>query len=80
MLSTSTGAKFDQHYAADIGVDAHQDTVALFEKAARDATDPDVKAFAAKTLPTLKQHLEMARSMKSAADAALKSGGTTASR
>lgn len=67
LLSSSKGDKFDLRYAEDIGVKAHEDTVALFQKAATKAKDPDVKAFASKTLPTLQQHLQMAREMKTAA-------------
>lgn len=44
-----------------MGLQAHRDTIELFEKGARDARDPEVKAFAQKTLPKLKQHLEMAQ-------------------
>lgn len=72
LLSSSKGDKFDRRYADDIGVKAHEDTVALFQKAATQAKDPDVKAFASKTLPTLQHHLEMAREMKASADKAAK--------
>ncbi len=41
-------------------VDDHQEAVALFEKASR-SSDPDVAAFAQKTLPKLRQHLDLAR-------------------
>jgi putative membrane protein len=64
LLSTADGAKFDQEYANEMGVKAHEDTVKLFEKASREAKDPQVKAWAAKTLPTLKTHLEHARALK----------------
>jgi putative membrane protein len=64
LLSTADGAKFDQKYADEMGVKAHEDTVKLFEKASREAKDPEVKAWAAKTLPTLKTHLEHARTLK----------------
>ena len=43
--------------------EAHEDTVKLFEEASREAKDPEVKAWATKTLPGLKHHLEMAKAL-----------------
>jgi putative membrane protein len=68
LLSARDGAGFDRQYASSIGVSAHEDAVKLFQKASRDAKDADVRAFAAKTLPTLEQHLKMARDMKAVVD------------
>lgn len=59
------GASFDKQYASEVGVKAHSDAVALFRKAASDARDNDVRAFAKKTLPTLEHHLESAKKMAS---------------
>jgi len=70
MLGAYDGANFDKHYAKDIGVDAHEDAVKLFSKAVKDAKDPDVKAFAEKTLPGLTHHLEMAKKLASQTTAA----------
>jgi putative membrane protein len=66
MLSAADGANFDKRYADSMGVAAHQDTLKLFQKAAAGATDPDVKAFASKSLPTLQHHLQMAQELKTA--------------
>jgi hypothetical protein len=41
----------------------HKHDVAEVEKAAKSAKDPDVKAFAEATLPTLRTHLSMAESL-----------------
>jgi putative membrane protein len=41
-------------------VKGHKDAVANFEKAANEAKDADVKAYAVKTLPALKAHLAKA--------------------
>lgn len=65
-LNTIAGAKFDAEYAKQIGVAAHKDAVALFSKASKNAVDPEIKAFAAKTLPALEHHLEMAQSVHAA--------------
>ncbi|OZI49686.1 DUF4142 domain-containing protein [Bordetella genomosp. 4] len=55
---------FDEAYAKEIGVSAHEDAVKLFEKASSEAQDPDVKQFATETLPSLKHHLEEARKLQ----------------
>lgn len=62
-LGQLKGAEFDRAYAQEVGVDAHQDAVALFRKAADDAKDDGVKSFARQTLPTLQHHLDMAQKM-----------------
>jgi putative membrane protein len=62
-LGALNGQSFDRQYADEIGVKAHNEAVSLFRKASTGANDPDVKAFAGKTLPTLEHHLEMAKSM-----------------
>ncbi|WP_162258055.1 MULTISPECIES: DUF4142 domain-containing protein [unclassified Hydrogenophaga] len=45
-------------------------TVQLFEEAAREARDPDVKAFADRHLPTVRDHLQTARKLKAAVEPA----------
>jgi putative membrane protein len=63
MLDAKSGADFDKAFA-DAMVSDHKDAVKAFEKAANEATDPEVKAFASKTLPTLKHHLSMAEALQ----------------
>ena len=65
-LGRLEGAQFDKDYAASIGVAAHTDAVKLFTDASQKASDPDIKAFAAKTLPALQHHLEMAQALQAA--------------
>jgi putative membrane protein len=60
-LETRDGVKFDKSYANHIGVAAHEQAVELFQDASEDADDPDIKKFAADTLPVLKKHLEEAK-------------------
>ncbi len=55
---------FDKAYADEIGVGAHEQAVELFEKASNEVKDPDIRQFAIQTLPTLQQHLQMAKSLK----------------
>lgn len=62
-LSATNGAEFDKMYMQHMAED-HQKTVADFEKASREAQDPEVKAWAAKTLPTLQQHLTLAQEIQ----------------
>lgn len=56
-LAKLSGSEFDKKYV-DLMVDDHEDDVKLFQKAAGDVDDADLKAFASKTLPTLQKHLE----------------------
>ena len=65
-LSAMSGADFDRAYAKMMLKD-HEKDVSEFEKQSTKGTDPDLKAFASKTLPTLQQHLEMARGLPGAA-------------
>ena len=63
LLEMADGEKFDHQYSESWGVKAHVETVELFEKAAAQAQDPQVKSFAATTLPALQQHLHKARQL-----------------
>jgi len=63
-----SGAQFDRAYMDDMVADHKQD-VAEFRKEANSGKDSDIKAFAAKTLPTLEDHLKMAQSTDSAVKA-----------
>jgi putative membrane protein len=60
-LSSLSGAEFDKQYMKHM-VEDHEKDVAAFDKASTSATDADVKGWAGKTLPTLQQHLEQAKS------------------
>ena len=60
-----SGPAFDKHYMDHMVADHKQD-IAAFEKEAKSGKDPEVKAFAAKTLPTLKEHLQLAQQAQSA--------------
>jgi putative membrane protein len=62
------GHDFDEEYADEVAVDAHEDAVKLFEKASEGAEDADIKAFAAKHLPALQKHLDEGRRLEDAVD------------
>jgi putative membrane protein len=61
-LQGRSGADFDRDYMKAM-VDDHEKAVKLFTEQSQKGTDTDAKAFAAKTLPTLQNHLQMARSL-----------------
>ena len=61
-LGGMTGQGFDQAFKAQMIAD-HKATISLFEHEAKSGTDADLKAFAAKTLPDLKDHLKMAQAL-----------------
>lgn len=56
-LSGKSGANFDKAYVSMM-IDDHKSDIKDFENAAKDLKDPDLKAFALKTLPILNKHLE----------------------
>jgi len=59
-LATLSGAAFDRQYMAG-QVKDHEETVALFEKESRNGKHDDLKTWAEKTLPDLREHLKMAQ-------------------
>ena len=64
-LQALSGAEFDREYAKMMLSD-HRKDVSEFEKQSTRGGDADLKAFATKTLPTLKEHLQMAESLPGA--------------
>jgi putative membrane protein len=57
-----SGAEFDRAYAKMMLSDHNKD-VAAFERQSMRGMDADLKAFATKTLPTLREHLQMAKAL-----------------
>jgi len=62
-LSKLSGKEFDREYA-QVMLKDHEKVVAMVDAFAKNGTDPQLKAFAAKILPTLQHHLEMARELE----------------
>jgi putative membrane protein len=61
-LAKLQGAAFDRAYIQHMVKD-HQEDVRLFRTQAQQGTDPELKRFAADTLPTLEAHLNMAQNL-----------------
>ena len=70
-LKTMSGASIDDTFLTAMVKD-HTAASQLFERG-QQATDPDLKAFAQRTLPTIQQHLEMAKRL---AEATASKGGS----
>jgi putative membrane protein len=73
-LEKLSGAAFDRAYMAAMVMDHNQD-VAEFQRVAKTAKDADLKAWAAKTLPTLQDHQKQSKTVS-----AKVKGGTTAAK
>jgi putative membrane protein len=63
-LSQKSGTEFDQEFVEQM-IDMHEADVKMFEKASTDAKDPALKAFAAKHVDHLRQHLQTAQGLRS---------------
>jgi putative membrane protein len=59
-LQQHSGAEFDEAYMDEM-VSDHEDDVSAFEDYVGNAEDADLRSFAEETLPTLKEHLELAK-------------------
>ena len=59
-LAKLRGSAFDRAYAEAMVRD-HQEDLRLYQEEAANGTDPDVKAFAARHVPLLQEHLRMAQ-------------------
>ena len=67
-VTEEKGVKMDQEYMKQMLKD-HQEDVKEFTDASIKASDPDVKAFAAKNVPILQMHLDMVTKMRPAVEA-----------
>jgi putative membrane protein len=56
------GKDFDAGFR-DLMIDSHKEAIGLFEDTAKDAKDPEVKAFAARMLPKIQQHEQAAKAL-----------------
>lgn len=62
-LKKVQGEDFDKTFM-EVIMKGHDDHVAAYQRQADNGTDADIKAFAAKTLPALKSHLERLKALQ----------------
>ena len=74
-LSKLSGADFDREYMKHM-VSDHKTDVKEFADEAKSGKDADVKQFAASTLPTLQQHLQLAQQTDASVRTASRAGNT----
>jgi len=60
-LTKLSGTDFDKQYMNDM-VSDHKEDIKKFQRVADKGKDADLKQFASQTLPTLKEHLQLAES------------------
>lgn len=68
-LQQKFGPAFDTAYITG-QVTSHQDTASVMQTEVQSGTDPDLKAFAQKTLPIVQGHLQMAQQLQTASNPA----------
>jgi putative membrane protein len=60
-LKALSGETFDRQYMSMAGLSDHKKTHEMLQKVQRNAADPELKAYAAKTLPVVHGHLATAQ-------------------
>jgi putative membrane protein len=73
-LLKAPAARFDRQFVQQVGLDDHRRDIATFEDAAKSVRDPEVKAWAEKTLPTLREHYRHAQQLQAPAGGASSPG------
>ncbi len=62
-LGEKSGMDFDKEYC-EMMVNGHQNAIDLYENAANNAADPDIRSWANNMLPGLRNHLEQAKACR----------------
>jgi putative membrane protein len=65
-LNMLSGDSFDKAYVKDM-IDDHKDDIEEFQKEVSEGKDPQAKAFASATLPTLQMHLQRIQAIAASA-------------
>ena len=63
-IRDAPASDFDKTYIREAGVKAHTEMQTLFRNESTSGVDPDLKAFAAKTLPTVESHLRQSETLQ----------------
>lgn len=66
-VATLKGSEFDRAFKEE-AIQSHKRALATFEQEARQGADPDLRAFAQKRLPELRQHLAIAEGLPISSD------------
>lgn len=66
-LEDETGNDFGKKYS-EMMVEHHEDAIELYEKAASDSENPEIRTWASEQLPGLRTHLEEAKACKEECD------------
>ena len=62
-LGKKNGEAFDRDFVREVGIQAHEKDIKMFQKASKDVKDPELKAFVDRTLPHLHEHLAAAEKL-----------------
>lgn len=62
-LMQLSGEQFDQAYMNEAGINGHLESVAIYQRQVALGQDPELRAFAARLLPRIQGHFEMASAM-----------------
>jgi putative membrane protein len=65
-LGTTRGFDFDRTFMMEAGVRAHSDAIVMFQQQMPTLTDPDLRSWAERNLPVMRQHLNEAHRIAAA--------------
>lgn len=63
-LRKASGSQFDRQFIDKVAIKDHEKDIKRFEEQARKGKDPEIRAWAEKTLPKLREHLADARRLQ----------------
>ncbi len=78
-LAALGGEELGRTYLQEFGIEAHRSAIDRFERQAQEGQDPELRAFAERFLPTLREHLAMAQQIQDGGAATGGGGGGSGS-